>query len=129
MRVRALTWSAALAALLVAAPVDAQEAGVVTAPELDAALADRAAAVDAERAVVRRTLERPEVARVATAMGMDLDAARAAAGALAGEDLARAADLSRSVEQALAGGQVFSINATTLIIVLLLVILIVIIAD
>jgi hypothetical protein len=117
------------AALLVSAPAAAQESAVVGAAELNAALADHSAAVAAERAAVQATLDRPEVAEIASSLGVDIEDARAAAGSLSGPELARAVVLARGVDQALAGGQVISFNATTLIIILLLVIIVVLIAD
>jgi len=125
-------WSAAAllaATLLVATPAAAQQAPVVGAAELNAALDDHAAAVAAERAEVQATLARPEVAEVASGLGVDVEDARAAAESLSGAELARAVALSRGIEQSLAGGQTISFNATTLIIVLLLVIIVVLIAD
>jgi hypothetical protein len=62
-------------------------------------------------------------------MGVDIGAARVAVAALDGAPLARAAGLAANIERQLAGGQVFSINAMTLIIVLLLIIIVVLIAD
>jgi hypothetical protein len=129
MRVTPLAWSLALGTLMLAAPVAAQEGPVVTGAEVDAALEARAHATDAQRAAVSRVLDRPEVATVADEMGVDLDAAKDAVMGLDGETLTRAAGLANQIEQTLAGGQVFSINAITLIIILLLVIIVVLIAD
>src|SRR5690606_20952358 len=120
---------ALIALLLAAAPAAAQQSPVVTDAELDAALADRSADLAARRAAVQATLARPEVAAIAARIGVGVEQARAAAGSLAGPELERAEGLSRAIEQSLAGGQVLSINATTLIIILLLVILVVLIAD
>ena len=125
---RAHAWLLPLA-LLAASPAAAQQSPVVSAAELDAALSDQAAAVAADRAAVQATLARPQVAEVARSVGVDIEEGRPAASSLSGEALASAVTASRRVEQALAGGQMISINATTLIIVLLLVILLVIIAD
>ena len=130
MRVTPLAWSLALGTLmLAAAPVAAQESPVVTGAEMDAALEARANATDAQRAAVSRVLDRPEVAEVAKGMGVDITAAKDAVAGLDGESLARAAGLANQIDQALAGGQVFSINAITLIIILLLVIIVVLIAN
>jgi hypothetical protein len=129
MRVATLAWSLALGALMLAAPVAAQESAVVTGAELDAALEARGTATAAQRAAVSRVLDRPEVAAAAGRMGVDIDAAKGAVQELDGAPLARAAGLAHDIEQSLAGGQVFSINAMTLVIILLLIIIVVLIAD
>ena len=123
------SWTFAALALLVAAPAAAQQGPVVGPAELDAALADHSAATAGDRAAVQATLARPEVAEVASGMGVDIEDARAAAESLSGEELARAAAVSREIDQALAGGQVISFNAITLIIILLVIIIVVLIAD
>ena len=120
------SWSLAALALLTAAPLAAQSP-VVTEAELNAALSDRSAEVAADRAAVQATLARPEVADVASSIGVDIEDARTAAGSLTGAELARAVAASQNVEQALAGGQTFSISAITLIVVLLIVILVILI--
>ena len=121
------SWSLAALALLAAAPLAAQESPVVSTTELNAALSDRSAEEAADRAAVQATLARPEVADVARSMGVDIEDARTAAGSLSGVDLSRAVTASQNVEQALAGGQTFSISAIMLIVVLLVVILLVLI--
>jgi hypothetical protein len=128
MRVRHLAWSLALGALTFAAPAAAQETPV-TGAELDAALEARAGSTEADRAAVSRVLDRPEVAKVAEQMGVDIAAAKGAVAGLDGAPLARAAGVATDIERALAGGQTFSINATTLILILLLIIIVVLIAD
>jgi hypothetical protein len=123
------SWRLAALALLAAAPVGAQQSVVVNAAELDAALVDHSAALAADRAVVQATLARPEVAEVASSVGVDIEEVRAVAGSLSGETLASAVAASRSVDQALAGGQVISFNAFTLIIILLIIIIVVLAVD
>ena len=129
MRRAPLSWTLALGMLALAAPLAAQESPVVTGAEIDAALEARSGATTAQRAAVARVLERAEVAAVAARMGVDLAAAQGAVAGLEGAPLTRAAGLAGQIEQALAGGQTFSINATTLIIILLLIIIVVLIAD
>ena len=129
MRFVPLAWTFALGTLMLAAPLAAQQSPVVSGAELDAALDARASAADADRAAVQRVLEKPAVAAVAHQMGMDVNEAKTAVAALEGEQLTRAAAVSADIERALAGGEVFTINATTLIIVLLLIVLVVLIAD
>ena len=128
MRVVPLTWSLALGTLLMAAPVAAQQSAVAGPSELDAALQAHGQTVTDERAAVSRVLARPEVAEVAGRMGVDIDAAKGAVAGLQGEPLQRAAGVAAAIEHQLAGGQTFSINATTLIIILLLIIIVVLIA-
>ena len=130
--VRRARWSwssAAVAVLTLAAPAAAQEAPVVSGAEIDAALVAEHAQMEARRAAVQTTLARDEVAQIATRLGIDIEDARAAATTMGEAELLRAAALAEGIEQSLAGGQVLSINATTLIIILLLVILVVLIAD
>lgn len=129
MRVVPLAWSLALGTFALAAPLAAQQAPVVGGAEIDAALEARSGAADAQRAAVRRTLDRAEVAGVAQQMGIDLAAAQGAVSALEGEQLTRAASVSADIERALAGGDTLVINATTLIIVLLLIIIVILIAE
>lgn len=117
------------ALLLVAAPVTAQEAGTVEAPEIEAALDAHHADADADRDAVRRVLDTPQLQEVADEMGVDVEQLQSAAEMLEGERLETAADHARDIEVQLAGGQNISISATTLIVVLLLVILIVVVAD
>jgi len=122
------SWTLAALALLVAAPVAAQESPVVGADELNAALSDHSADVAADRATVLETLDRPEVVEVARRFGIDIEHARGAAGSLSGSDLARAVGVSQNIDQALAGGQTISISTITIILILLIVILVVLIA-
>lgn len=129
MRAAPLALRLALATLALAAPLAAQEGPVVTGAELDAAIEAHSTTAEAQRTAVTRVLDRPEVAKVAGQMGVDLDAARSAAEGMEGATLTRAAAVAAQIEQTLAGGQTFSINATTLIIVLLLIVLVVLIAN
>ena len=129
MRVVHLAWSLALGTLLMAVPAAAQQSAVVSGDELDAALESGAQTVAAQRDAVGRALARPEVAEVARRMGVDMDAAKGAVAGMNGTQLERAAGIAADIERQLAGGQTFSINATTLIIILLLIIIGVLIAD
>ena len=129
MRLVPLALTLVLGALMSAAPAAAQESAVVGGSELDAALEGHSQTVTAERATVSRVLGRPEVAAVAVDMGVDLDAAKGAVAGMQGAQLQRAAGVAAAIEQQLAGGQTFSINATTLIIILLLIVIVVLIAD
>lgn len=99
-----------------------------------AALADvvsqRVAEQEAHRSAVREALARPEVRDVASKAGVDLNRLTAAVSTLSGDDLERAADSARQVNDRLTGGaSVIVISTTTIIIVLLLILLIVVVAD
>jgi hypothetical protein len=90
---------------------------------------EHAAARESDRAVVRETLQRPEVQGVAGRLGIDAGRLAVAAAALDGAGLEQAAEAARNVDQALVGGQNITFSTTTLIIILLVVILIVVAVD
>jgi len=108
----------------------AQEAaGVSHAAPVDAieqALQQHVASVDADRAVVQRILERPDVRALAAEMGVDLRRAQTAVATLDGERLTELASQARAAEQALAGGQGSVTISYTLIIIGLLVLILLI---
>jgi 2-hydroxychromene-2-carboxylate isomerase len=108
---------------LTAAPPASEQAAI------DRALAERAAAAEADRAAIRRVLDRSEVKEVASRMGLDIAQIQALVGTLDSTHLAQAADQARAVDQGLAGGATVVVTTTTIIIVLLLIILIVVIAN
>jgi hypothetical protein len=98
--------------------------------ELAAVVSGHAEGADAARTVVREALDRPEVRRVAEALGLDAGQLLRSAGTLEGADLERAASAAQEVSDALVGGQsTVVISTTTIIIILLLVIVIVAVAD
>jgi hypothetical protein len=82
---------------------------------------------DAQRQVLLATLDRTEVRRVAGAVGLDLDAARARVKLLEGEPLARTAGQARELERRLAIDGY--ISSTTLIILLVVTILIIVLVQ
>lgn len=91
---------------------------------IDQALEQHAATVDADRAVVQRVLERPDVRALAAEVGVDVRRAQSAIATLEGDQLAQLAAQARQAEQALAGGQGGSITLSyTLIIIGLLVLI------
>lgn len=105
----------------------AQERHVVDPAAMATALTQHVAKHDADRAIVREALARPEVRDVAAKTGIDLNPLTAAVDTLSGDELQRAADAARQVNERLVGGQRgFYISTTTIIIVLLLVILIIV---
>lgn len=112
--------------LLSAVPAWGQQARITNQDELNAAVVERADARERERAQLKELLQRPEVRDVAQQRGLDLGRVQAAAGALDANDLRVVNPLVQSITAELAGGQVISINATTLIIILLIVILIIV---
>lgn len=92
------------------------------------AVAQHAAAHDADRAAIHEALARPEVRGVAASAGINLDRLSAAVGTMNGADLERAAAAARNVNDALVGGATTLVISTTTIIIALLVIIIVLLA-
>jgi hypothetical protein len=105
-------------------PAFAQQARVVDDAVLQRALMDRAQVEDAQRATVRRVLEREDVSELAARMGLDLTDARSAIATLSGSQLAEAAARAAALETALAGGQAtIVISLTTLLLIIIIIIL------
>jgi hypothetical protein len=116
--------------LVAPASAGAQQAHVADRAALERAVADAVARADADRAAIRRVLQRQEIKDVARGAGLDLTRAEAAVGLLSGEQLTQAAGYANQIEQDLSGGATtIVLTATTIIIILLIVILIVLIAD
>src|SRR4051812_41813474 len=100
---------------------------LVPAGDLAAAIVDRIAHQDADRAAIREALARPEVRSVASSMHLDVARAADAVATMSGVDLEQAANAARSVNQQLVGGaSTIVISTTTIIIILLLVIILII---
>ena len=105
----------------------AEQQHVLDSSQLAAAIQQRVAAQDADRAVVHEALARPEVRELAAKMGLDVSRASAAVDTMAATDLAQAANAARQVNGQLVGGaSTVVISTTTIIIVLLLVIILII---
>jgi hypothetical protein len=103
---------------------------IITPSQMSAAVAERTAAQDADRASIREALARPEVKNVAASMGVDVDRLNNAVGTMNASELTEAAATARQVNDQLVGGaSTVVISTTTIIIALLVVILIVVIAD
>jgi hypothetical protein len=83
---------------------------------------------DADRAAIREALARPEVRRVASSAGLNVDRMAAAADALSGDDLARAAQVAQRVNDSIVGGATTLVISTTTIIIALLVLLVILVA-
>ena len=112
-------------ALALSTSAFAQERHVVTADELAQTVSQYVKKQDADRAIIRETLARPEVKNVAEGMGIDIGRVSASIDALPPESLERAAATARDVNQALVGGaSTIVISTTTIIIILLIVILV-----
>ena len=103
----------------------------VTDPsQIAATIEQHVAKQDTDRAAIRVALARPEVRDIAAKMGVDLTRATSAIDTMAGDDLARAADAARQVNQQLVGGaSTIVISTTTIIIALLLIVILILIAD
>jgi hypothetical protein len=113
--------------LLMAIPAAAAQ-HVVPPQQLAATVAEQMTQQDADRAVVREALGRPEVVAVAKSMNVDMQEVTAAAATLSGVELAQAARTARQLNQQLVGGaSAVTVSTTTIIIVLLLLILLVVI--
>jgi len=118
-----------LVALMMAASGSAfaDQQHIVTPGQLATAVADRVAKQDASRAAIHEALARPEVAAVASSLGLNLDRATAVVDTMSGAQLEQAASAAQQVNDQLVGGASnVVISTTTIIIVLLLVIILVI---
>jgi hypothetical protein len=122
-----------LALWLIAPQVNAQvvtQSPSATQAAIDHALAEKAAAADADRQIIRQVLDRSEVKDVADRMGVDVHRLQSAVGVLNADELAQVAAQARQVDQNLAGGATtVVITTTTIIIALLIVIIIILLAD
>lgn len=109
---------------LASSPAFAQQARVVDTAVLSQALAEQAASDRARRDQVRRVLDREDVRRLATTMGLNLSTATVAVATLSGADLTAAAERATALDEALAGGSnTIVISVTTLLLILIIVIL------
>ena len=112
---------------IASSPAFADQRHVLNPDQLAAAIQQRVAMQDADRAVVHEALERPEVRELAAKMGLDVSRATAAVDTMAATDLAQAANAARQVNGQLVGGASnISISTTTLIIILLLIIILIV---
>jgi hypothetical protein len=105
----------------------ARQQHIVNPAQLAAAVAEKVAAQDTDRAAVREALARPEVRAMAASMGVDPERMATAAEALRGSDLEQAAAAAKQVNEQLVGGaSTLVISTTTLIIILLVLILLIV---
>lgn len=120
----------ALAGVMNAGDAAAQQPVHVAGPDvLNQAVVEHAAAAEQSRDRLQNLLARDDVRRIAAENALDADRLRDAVGTLSASQLARIAPHLQAAEAALAGGQVISLNATTLIIILLLIIVVILIAS
>jgi hypothetical protein len=121
---------AAMLAVSVTALASAQrdeQRHVISPSQLAVEVAEHAGVEDRERTEVRQVLARPEVQHVATAFGLDLDRIMNRVDTLTGQELDRAAETARQVNERLVGGaSTITISTTTIIIVLLVLILLIV---
>ena len=111
-------------------PQSSSQSHAVDPAALEAAVAARVQDAEADRALVRRVLSRPEVREVAGRAGLDIKRAEAAISTLNAEELLQVASRARDVDEALSGGATtIVITTTTVIIILLLIIIIILLAD
>jgi hypothetical protein len=118
--------AAAIGLLLVTLPTAARaQEHVVSQADLDALVAAHAESLDADRTALREWLARPDVARVAETVGIDIRQADAAAATLDAEDARQLAVQLEGLDASLVGAaDAITIQTTTLIIVLLVLIII-----
>jgi len=113
---------------VVAIPAHAQTSHAAPQSALDAAVQAHVERSAADREMVQRLLERPEVQAVAGDIGLDLRRAQSAVSTLDGQQLSTIAAQAGQVDQALAGGQSSITISTTMIIIGLLVLILLIVA-
>jgi len=100
---------------------------IVDPSQLAAAVAQRVATQDADRAAIRDMLTRQEVRDLVTELGLDMTRLTAAVDTLSGADLERAAASARQADQQLVGGaSTITLSTTTIIIILLVLILLIV---
>ncbi len=127
MRILRSALSLLLCAALAGANLAAQQ-HVVDAADLQQLLDTRADDEEALRAVVHRILARPEVERVAQALGVDLGRTVDAVSTLDGAELAQMAAQAHAVDTSLVGGQGTITVSTTMIIIGLLALILLVVA-
>jgi hypothetical protein len=116
--------SAVVLALAPATPLFAAQS-VVSAADLDRALATRHEADEASRATIRALLARDEVRALAKDAGLDLRRAQSAVGTLDGDELRSLARQAAAADIALAGGQTLQISLVAALLIIIIVILLV----
>jgi hypothetical protein len=101
----------------------------VSAADLSKMMQERVEGDRANRELIQRVLERPEVRDLAQRFGLDLRRAQTAVPTLAGSELDELATRAENVERALAGGDSIVLTTTTIIVIALLVTVIILATD
>jgi hypothetical protein len=111
---------------LISSPAFARQARVVDDAAMSQALAGRADTEDAQRALVRRVLDRSDAREMADQFGLSVERASAAVATLGSAELTVLAGHAAGVESAaLAGGSTIVISTVSLLLILIIVILLV----
>ncbi len=113
------TAAAALLATMFALPASGQH--IASPADIRAVVDDVQLAEATDRELVRSTLDREDVQRVAARFGLDVADARSAVDTLSGAELAAAAAYAQDLNGAEVGGQSVTISLTVLLLVLILV--------
>jgi hypothetical protein len=107
----------------------AQTRHVASPSALDAAIQAHVDERQADRDLVERLLQRPDVRKVASGAGIDLRTASDAVRTMDDRTLAAVAVQAQATERALAGGQSTVTISTTAIIIGLLILILILVAD
>jgi len=106
-----------------------QQQHVIAPSELSSTVADHAASQDADRAAVHEALQKPAVRDVASSVGVDLSRVDGVVDTMSGDELTKAGNAARQINEQLVGGaSTVVISTTTIVLVLLLIIIVVLVA-
>jgi hypothetical protein len=101
---------------------------VVAPSDLSSAVVEHAASQDADRAAVHEALQKPAVRDVASSVGVDLSRVDGVVDTMSGEELTKAGNAARQINEQLVGGaSTVVISTTTILLVLLLIIIIILV--
>jgi hypothetical protein len=106
-----------------AGPAWAQQNHVVDPAAMQKAIAEQIAVDDANREVVKRALQRDDVRKAASQMGLDVVRAERALATLDSAELARLAAPAQAITADRTGGDTVVISVTTLLLLLILIVL------
>lgn len=115
--------------LALSSPAMAAQRHAVAPAAVADAVAQHVAQQDTDRATVKDVLARPEVQRVAAALGIDSASLSASVDTMSPESLAQAANQAQQVNSSLVGGASTVTISTTTIVIALLVLIIILVAD
>jgi hypothetical protein len=130
MRIRASVIWITLVALVWCTPAWAASSAqhIATPQDLQQAIADRAAADQANRTAVTQALERDDARALAARMGLNIKDAQQAVQQMSSDQLARAAEAARAAQAAdldqAGGSTTIVISLTTLLLIIIVVLLI-----